>query len=140
VDLSAPNILGEHIVSNPADRRILYDLAASRSLWERRVAVVSTFALIRKGQFSDSLKMAVMLLKDKHDASDNKVVRHAMRHRSHEHLIHKAVGWMLREVGKRDETVLRLFLDKHRKAMPRTMLRYAMERLPEKERKRYMAR
>ena len=121
VDLSAPNILGEHIIGNPPESSILCHLAKG-SLWERRVAIVSTFAMIRKGQFKNTLKIAEILLKDEED------------------LIHKAVGWMLRETGKRDEKILTAFLDMHSKRMPRTMLRYAIERLPEKLKKHYMAR
>ena len=118
VDLSAPNIVGSYLLDK--DRSILYKLANSSHLWERRIAVLSTFMFIREKQFDDSLKIAEILLKDKHD------------------LIHKAMGWMLREIGKRDVKILEDFLKKHHKTMPRTMLRYAIEKFPEKTRKAYL--
>lgn len=121
VDLSAHKILGEWVMES-RDSAILYRLAKSESLWERRIAIISTFAFIRRGVFGDTLKIAEMLLGDRQD------------------LMHKAVGWMLREVGKRDEKVLTGFLDRHLADMPRTALRYAIERLPEGKRKRYMAK
>jgi 3-methyladenine DNA glycosylase AlkD len=117
VDLSAPNILGAHLVDR--DRRLLYRLATSENVWERRIAIVATHHFIRNGDFSDTLKIAEMLLQDKHD------------------LIHKAAGWMLREVGKRDAAAQEAFLEKHWSVMPRMMLRYAIERLPESKRRRY---
>ena len=120
VDLSAPNILGDYLLDK--DRVVLYRLVKSENLWERRIAVLLTFTFIREGQFKDSLRIFAILLKDKHD------------------LIHKAVGWMLREIGKRDVNVLRAFLNKHYKEMPRTMLRYAIEKLDEKERKGFLER
>ena len=120
VDCSAPHIVGQHLLGR--DRRLLYRLARSRSLWERRVAVLATFWFVREGQFTDSLRIAGLLLADGED------------------LIHKATGWMLREVGKRDESALEDFLGRHCRAMPRTMLRYAIERFPEKKRRAYMAR
>jgi 3-methyladenine DNA glycosylase AlkD len=115
VDLSAPGIIGPL-----GDKQLLYRLAKSSNLWERRIAIVSTLHFIRQGDFADTIKIAKMLLHDKHD------------------LIHKAAGWMLREVGKRDEAALEQFLDKHCTAMPRTMLRYAIERLPAEKRLYYM--
>jgi 3-methyladenine DNA glycosylase AlkD len=118
VDLSAPNILGAYLIDN-RDRRLLYRLAKSENVWERRVAILATYHFIRNGDFSDTLKIAEMLLQDRHD------------------LIHKAVGWMLREVGKRDATAEEAFLEKYWSVMPRTMLRYAIERLPENKRLRY---
>lgn len=118
VDLSAPNILGNWLLDRP--RGLLESLAGSASLWERRIAVLSTFALIRKGQFEDALRVCRLLLCDPHD------------------LIHKACGWMLREVGKRDEKVLESFLEAHSARMPRTMLRYAIERMPEARRKGWL--
>jgi 3-methyladenine DNA glycosylase AlkD len=117
VDLSAPNILGAELVYR--DRRLLYRLAGSENVWERRIAILATHHFIRNGDFSDTLKIAEMLLHDRHD------------------LIHKAAGWMLREVGKRDAATEETFLEKHYSVMPRTMLRYAIERLPESKRRRY---
>ena len=118
VDLSAPNILGAQLVDRD-DRRLLYRLAGSENVWERRIAILATHRFIRNGDFSDTLKIARMLMQDRHD------------------LIHKAAGWMLREVGKRDAAAEEAFLEKHFSAMPRTMLRYAIERLPESKRRRY---
>jgi 3-methyladenine DNA glycosylase AlkD len=118
VDLSAPNILGAHIVDRDS-RRLLYRLARSENVWERRIAILATYHFIRNGDFSDTLKIAEMLLQDRHD------------------LIHKAAGWMLREVGKRDAAAEEAFLEKYWSVMPRTMLRYAIERLPESKRRRY---
>lgn len=122
VDLSAPNILGAHLFEkrNGRKRRLLYRLAGSEKLWERRIAIVSTYYFIRNGNFSDTLTIAELLLHDKHD------------------LIHKATGWMLREVGKRDTAAEEAFIEKHCSVMPRTMLRYAIERLPENKRRLYM--
>jgi 3-methyladenine DNA glycosylase AlkD len=117
VDLSAPNILGAHLVDR--ERSLLYMLAGSENVWERRIAIVATHHFIRNGDFSDTLKIAEMLLQDRHD------------------LIHKAAGWMLREVGKRDAAAQEAFLEKHWSVMPRMMLRYAIERLPESKRRRY---
>jgi 3-methyladenine DNA glycosylase AlkD len=121
VDLSAPNILGAHLLADKRDRRrLLYRFAGSENVWERRIAIVSTHHFIRNSDFSDTLKIAAMLLQDRHD------------------LIHKAAGWMLREVGKRDTAAEEVFLEEHCNVMPRTMLRYAIERLPESKRRRYM--
>jgi 3-methyladenine DNA glycosylase AlkD len=120
VDLSAPNILGAHLVDREnRQRRLLYRLAKSENVWERRIAILATYHFIRNGDFSDTLKIAEMLLQDRHD------------------LIHKAAGWMLREVGKRDADAEEAFLEKHCNVMPRMMLRYAIERLPENKRRRY---
>ena len=118
VDLSAPNIVGSYLLDK--NRSVLYKLAKSKSLWEKRISMLSTFSFIKNKQFDDTIKIAEILLKDKHD------------------LIHKAVGWGLREVGKRDIKILKSFLSNHYKVMPRTMLRYAIEKLPEKERKEYL--
>ena len=125
VDLSAPKIVGEYLAaqlknSNTKTRQILYKLARSKNLWERRIAIVSTYAFIRQNKFEDTFKIAKMLLNDKHD------------------LIHKAVGWMLREAGKCSQPALEKFLKAHYKNMPRTMLRYAIEKFPEKKRKMYL--
>lgn len=120
VDLSAPNILGAHLLADRDDRRrLLYRLARSKNVWERRIAILATYHFIRNGDFSDTLKITEMLLRDRHD------------------LIHKAAGWMLREVGKRDAAAEEEFLEKHYSVMPRTMLRYAIEKLPESNRRRY---
>jgi 3-methyladenine DNA glycosylase AlkD len=119
VDSSAPYILGPWLLER--DRLILYKLARSTNLWERRIAILSTFAFIRANDFAWTLELAEMLLSDEHD------------------LMHKAVGWMLREVGNRDEIALRKFLDEHVPSMPRTMLRYAIEKLPPADREAYLA-
>jgi 3-methyladenine DNA glycosylase AlkD len=119
VDLSAPNIVGAHLADRPRSR--LDALARSKKLWERRIAIVATHQFIRAGEFDDTLRVARILLHDAHD------------------LIHKAVGWMLREVGKRDPARLTSFLDEHAHEMPRTMLRYAIERFSVADRKRYMS-
>jgi 3-methyladenine DNA glycosylase AlkD len=114
VDVSAANVVGAHLEER--SRKPLYRLAKSNSLWERRIAIVATLHFIRRNQFEDTLAISKILLGDKQD------------------LIHKACGWMLREVGKRDEDVLRGFLEEHAGVMPRTMLRYAIERLPDRQR------
>lgn len=119
VDVSAETILGGYLWER--DRSLLYRLAASRRLWDRRIGVLATFHFIRKRDFADTLGLAERLLADPED------------------LMHKAVGWMLREVGKRDVAVLKRFLDRHAARMPRTMLRYAIERLPPPRRERYLA-
>jgi 3-methyladenine DNA glycosylase AlkD len=118
VDLSAGPVLGDHLIDG--DRSILYEMAKSDDLWKRRIAVMSTFAFIRKNDFGDTLRIAEMLLNDRHD------------------LIHKAVGWMLREIGKRDQAKEEEFLKKHYKKMPRTMLRYAIEKFDEDKRRYYL--
>ena len=118
VDLSAPYILGEHLYGK--DIAVLLRLALSENLWERRIAIIATFAFIRKNRFSETLRIAEVLLRDQHD------------------LIHKAVGWMLREVGKRDIMPLERFLKNHADAMPRTMLRYAIERFTASKRQYWM--
>jgi 3-methyladenine DNA glycosylase AlkD len=118
VDGSAPYIVGPFLWKR--DRRRLYVLARSSSLWEKRIAILATFYFIRQNDFADALKISELLLTDKHD------------------LIHKAVGWMLREIGKRDAAVEESFLKKHSREMPRTMLRYAIEKFPESKRRRYL--
>ena len=119
VDLTAPKIVGEYL--NDKSKAVLYKLAQSKNLWARRVSVLACFAFIKNQQFADILKMAKIHLGDKHD------------------LMHKAVGWMLREVGKHDEKTLLNFLETNVDVMPRTMLRYAIERLPELAKKRYLS-
>ncbi len=120
VDLSADKIVGEYLLNRP--KAILNKLARSENLWERRIAMVATYQFIKNHQFAKTLEIAKKLLSDRHD------------------LIHKAVGWMLREVGKSDEKTLVQFLDKYRQQMPRTTLRYAIERFPERRRRGYLAR
>ncbi len=118
VDLSAHHIVGGWLADR--SRRPLYSLAASKSLWERRIAIIATFYLIKHDDFDDALEIARRLLHDKHD------------------LIHKAVGWMLREIGKRDLATEIEFLDRYGATMPRTMLRYAIERFPDGDRLGYL--
>ena len=118
VDLSAPQILGDFLLDN--NRATLYKLAKSKNLWEKRISIVSTWTFIRENQLDDTLKISEILLTDNHD------------------LIHKAVGWMLREVGKKNQAIEEKFLKKHHKTMPRTMLRYAIEKFDENKRKFYM--
>lgn len=120
VDLSAPYIIGDYL-SSRSDRTILYELAGSSDMWKQRIAVVSTLMLIRKGQYGDTIRLAEMFLDTPHD------------------LMKKAVGWMLREVGKRDEGMLVDFLEKYKREMPRTMLRYAIEKFPPESRRNFMA-
>lgn len=118
VDVSAEHIVGRFLRSR--DRAPLYRLAGSDSLWERRIAIVATFHFIRHDEFTDTLALAEMLLED------------------HEELIHKAAGWMLREVGKRDQSRAEEFLQIHYRRMPRVMLRYAIERFTEERRRAYL--
>jgi 3-methyladenine DNA glycosylase AlkD len=118
VDVSAPRIVGRHLQDRP--RKVLHKLARSSSLWERRIAILATAWFIRLDDYADTLRIAEMLLQDEHD------------------LMHKAVGWMLREVGKRDLAAEEDFLHRHYRGMPRTMLRYAIERFPEPKRKNYL--
>lgn len=118
VDSSAPYIVGFYLLDK--DRQPLYKLAHSKNLWEQRIAIVSTYAFIRKGDTADTYAIASILLHHPHD------------------LIHKAVGWMLREAGKRDLAGLTFFLDQHAAEMPRTMLRYSLEKFPADKRKHYM--
>lgn len=120
VDASAAQIVGAHLLATRTTAPLV-KLARSQSLWERRIAMVATLQFIRSGEPRVACAIARLLLGDRHD------------------LIHKATGWMLREVGKRDVAMLRAFLDRHAKEMPRTALRYAIERFTAAERKRYMA-
>jgi len=121
VDLSSPNIVGNYLLNkNEKEKSVLYKLAKSSNLWEKRISVLATFMFIKNNQFQDSVNIAEILLKDNHD------------------LIHKAVGWMLRELGKKNEKELISFLDKYKSKMPRTMLRYSIEKFPEEKRKSYL--
>jgi 3-methyladenine DNA glycosylase AlkD len=118
VDISANKIVGNYLLDK--DKSILYRLAKSQNLWERRIAIMATFEFIRNNRFEDSLRIAEMLLGDKHD------------------LIYKATGWMLREIGNRDQKTEEKFLKKYTLKMPRTMLRYAIEHFEEPKRKYYL--
>lgn len=118
IDLSAPKIVGAYLADK--DKSVLYEMAKSDHLWQRRIAIMATFHLIKNDDFNDAFAIAETLLNDKQD------------------LIHKAVGWMLREIGKRNPQSEEEFLHKHYKKMPRTMLRYAIERFPEKKRRAYL--
>jgi 3-methyladenine DNA glycosylase AlkD len=118
VDVTCPRIVGEYLKDK--DRKILYKLANSKNLWEKRIGIISTMRFIKDKDFKDTIAISEILLKDSHD------------------LIHKAVGWMLREVGKKDQEVLETFLKKHYKQMPRTMLRYSIERFEESKRQAYL--
>lgn len=115
IDLSAPRILGGFLLEkNKSERKILYKLVKSKNLWRQRAAIVGTYTLIKHGQLQDTLKISKLLLSHQHD------------------LIHKAVGWMLRELGKKDQQVLEKFLNENYQQIPRTTLRYAIERFDEK--------
>jgi 3-methyladenine DNA glycosylase AlkD len=118
VDASAPHLVGHYLMDRPKDP--LMDLAASPDLWERRIAILSTFALIKAGDYGPTLAVARLVLGDQED------------------LIHKAAGWMLREVGKREIQVAAAFLKAHYRVMPRTMLRYAIERFPDTARQAFL--
>jgi 3-methyladenine DNA glycosylase AlkD len=122
IDLSSVEILGTYILDHPEYKKVLYKFSLSKNLWERRISIISTFELIRAKQFEDSLKIATTLVNDKHD------------------LIQKATGWMLREIGKRNLETEEKFLRKYYKAMPRTMLRYAIEKFDPEKRQLYMAK
>ena len=121
VDVTTPRIVGMHLLDK--DRKILYKLAKSKDLWEKRISILATWAFINKRKESkDTLRISKILLNDDHD------------------LIHKAVGWMLREIGKKDQKIEEEFLKKYYKTMPRTMLRYAIEKFDEKKKKFYMTK
>jgi len=120
VDSSADKILGHYIYAHPEDQKILKQFSKSKSIWEKRIAMISCFYYIRQESFQLPLQIAETLLSDKHD------------------LIHKAVGWMLREIGKRNRSILDQFLHKHYPQIPRTTLRYAIEKHPEAIRKKYL--
>jgi len=123
VDLSAPHVVGTHLVAGPTKTRdaLLRTHMRSKNLWRKRIAVVATSACIRAGTFAPTLMVTDLLMRDPHD------------------LLHKACGWMLREVGKQDEAALVAYLAPRYRTMPRTMLRYAIEKFPEARRKRYLA-
>ena len=118
VDLTSHRIVGDYLFER--DKSVLYRLAKSENIWERRIAIVATYHFIKKDKYDETFKIAELLLKDKQD------------------LIHKAVGWMLREVGKRDQKQAEIFLKKHREVCPRTTLRYAIERFDPKKRQFYL--
>jgi len=118
VDLSAPKIVGKHLLNR--DKKILFKYARSNNLWKKRIAMISTFTFIKNNKLDTTLELSDILLYDEHD------------------LIHKAVGWMLREVGKMNMNVLEKFLRPRYIKMPRTMLRYAIEKFPEQKRKKYL--
>ncbi len=120
VDVTVPRVIGKYLLNNKSEKEILYKFSKSKNLWQKRIAIISTFAFIRNLDFQDTLKISKILLNDKHD------------------LIHKAVGWMLREIGNRNRDVEEKFLKIHYKTMPRTTLRYAIEKFPEKLRKNYL--
>ena len=122
VDLAAPKLIGPRLLARPARRKSLDLWAASGNLWHRRIAILATLPFIRAGEFRLTLKLARRLRDDDHD------------------LIHKGVGWMLREVGNRDRATLLGYLDRHAPRMPRTMLRYAIEKLPQTLRRTYLGR
>ncbi len=118
VDVTAHHIVGDYLMDK--NKAPLYRLAKSEDLWERRIAILATFYFIKHGKYEETLKIAKILLTDEED------------------LIHKAVGWMLREIGKRDMISEEMFLKQHYKEMPRTMLRYAIEKFPEPKRQKYL--
>jgi 3-methyladenine DNA glycosylase AlkD len=118
VDVTAQHIVGDYLMDK--NKSPLYRLTKSKDLWERRIAVMATFCFIKRERYEDTLKIAKILLNDKED------------------LIHKAVGWMLREIGKRNMVIEEAFLKQHYKEMPRTMLRYAIEKFPEPKRQQYL--
>lgn len=145
VDLSAPGIVGEYLKDKPRD--VLYRLAESSLLWDQRIAVVSTWTLIKNYDFIDIIRLAEYFMahsvqRNAHSSPDS----HSMHTNLHtvcsplHDLMQKAIGWMLREMGKRDKDLLVQFLEKHCRTMPRTMLRYAIEKFPEEERQEFMKR
>lgn len=120
VDSTTPNIIGEYLYTHPEEVKRLAVWAKSNNLWERRIAILATYTFIKKGDLSQTLRIAEILMSDEHD------------------LIHKAVGWMLREVGKRNQKTLLIFLRKYAGSMPRTMLRYSLERLSKEQKELFM--
>ncbi len=121
VDVSVLHVIGRYLYENKRKKVILYQWAKSKNLWHRRIAMLSTFYFLRQRDFGDTLKLAKLYLNDKED------------------LIHKASGWLLREIGKRDKEVLVKFLQQHYKQMPRTMLRYAIEKFSKRDRAQYLS-
>lgn len=122
VDSSCYKIVGDYLLDKPILRRSLYNMAKSKNLWERRIAIVSTYRFIKDGQLKDTLKISEILIEDEHD------------------LIHKAAGWMLRELGKQDLSALESFLEEHASRMPRTMLRYSIEKMNKDKRSYFMSK
>ena len=122
VDLSAPKIVGDYLLDKFGERKVLYQFANSDDLWKKRIAVLATYAFIKTDQFEDTLKIAKILLNDEHD------------------LIHKAVGWMLRELGKKNQEKEEKFLKRYYQIMPRTMLRYAIEKFDKEKRDFYLGK
>ena len=120
MDSSAYKILGDYLVDRPKERKILMRLAKSKNLWRERIAVVATLSLIKHDEFDEILELSNRFLHHEHD------------------LMHKAVGWMLRELGKRSPDLLRGFLNQHATTMPRTMLRYSIEKMSRKEREHWL--
>jgi 3-methyladenine DNA glycosylase AlkD len=120
VDTSAPHIVGDYLYKNPEKSKILFEFARSKNIWVRRISIVSTFTFIRNNEFNKTLEIAKLLLNDEHD------------------LIHKAVGWMLREIYKREDCLIKRFLRQNYAQIPRTTLRYAIERMDEEERLLYL--
>jgi len=120
VDTSAPHIIGDYLYKNPEKSKILFEFSSSENLWVRRISIVSTFAFIKNNEFNTTLEITKLLLNDNHD------------------LIHKAVGWMLREIYKRDEGLIKRFLRQNYAQIPRTTLRYAIERMNKEERLLYL--
>ncbi len=118
VDLSAPKIIGDYLLNK--NKSILFHLARSKNLWQKRIAIIATFEFIKHQKFNTTIKIAKLLLNDQHD------------------LIHKAIGWMLREIGKRNQQLLEKFLNKNIHQLPRTTLRYAIEKFPNKKRLNYL--
>ena len=120
VDASAPHIIGDYLYKNPEKSKILFEFSSSENLWVRRISIVSTFAFIKNNEFNTTLEITKLLLNDNHD------------------LIHKAVGWMMREIYKRDEGLIKRFLRQNYAQIPRTTLRYAIERMNKEERLLYL--
>ena len=120
IDVTAPKVIGKYLLENPKEKDLLYNFANSSDLWKKRISIISTMTFIKNNQFEDAIKISEILIKDEHD------------------LIHKAVGWMLREIGKKDEVKLKEFLNKHIREMSRTTLRYSIEKLDSEERLRYL--